>query len=245
MYGCESWTIKKAEHWRIDAFELWCWRRLLRVPWTARRSNQFILEETSPECSLERLMWKLKLQNLGHLMRRADSLAKTLMLERLKAVGEGTDRGWEGWMASPTQWTWVWVNSGSWWWTEWPGVLWSMGSQRVWHNWETKMNWTELMGLDAMISVFWVLSFKSAFSFSSSFFFFFSFIFISWRLLYNIVVGFVIHWHESAMELHVFPILIPPSHLPLYPILLGLPSAPGPSTLLMHPTWAGDLFHPW
>ena len=80
MYGCESWTVKKAEHWRIDAFELWCWRRFLRVPWTARRSNQSILKETSPGCSLEGLMLKLKLQYFGHLMRRVDSLEKTLML---------------------------------------------------------------------------------------------------------------------------------------------------------------------
>ena len=80
MDKCESWTVKKAEHWRIDAFELWCWRKLLRVPWTARRSNQFILKEISPECSLEGLMLKLKLQYFGHLMRRVDSLEKTLML---------------------------------------------------------------------------------------------------------------------------------------------------------------------
>ena len=80
MYGCESWTVKKAEHWRIDAFELWCWRRLLRVPWTARRSNQSILKEISPGISLEGMMLKLKLQYLGHLMRRVDSLEKTLML---------------------------------------------------------------------------------------------------------------------------------------------------------------------
>ena len=84
MYGCESWTIKKAEHRRIDAFELWCWRRLLRVPWTARRSNQFILKEISPRCSLEGLMLKLKLQYFGHLMRRADSLKKTLMLGKIE-----------------------------------------------------------------------------------------------------------------------------------------------------------------
>ena len=84
MYGCESWTIKKAEHQRIDAFELWCWRRLLRVPWTARRSNQSILKEISPECSLEGQMLKLKLQYFGHLMRRADSLEKTLMLGKIE-----------------------------------------------------------------------------------------------------------------------------------------------------------------
>ena len=84
MYGCESWTIKKVEHRRIDAFELWCWRRLFRVPWTARRSNQSILKETSPECSLKGLMLKLKLQYLGHLMRRADSFEKTLMLGKIE-----------------------------------------------------------------------------------------------------------------------------------------------------------------
>ena len=93
MYGCESWTIKKAEPRRIDAFELWCWRRLLRVPWTTRTSNQFILKEISPEYSLEGLMLKLKLQYFGHLIRRADSLEKTLMLEGLGAGGEGDDRG--------------------------------------------------------------------------------------------------------------------------------------------------------
>ena len=89
MYGCESWTIKKAEHQRIDAFELWYWRRLLRVSWTARRSNQSILKETNPECFLERLMMKLKLQYFGHLIRRTDSLEKTMMLEKF----EGRRRG--------------------------------------------------------------------------------------------------------------------------------------------------------
>ena len=96
MYGCESWTIKKTEHWRIDAFELWCWRRLLRVPWTAWRSSQSILKEMSPDYSLERLMLKLKLQYFGHLMRITDSLEKTLMWERLKVGGEGDNRGWDG-----------------------------------------------------------------------------------------------------------------------------------------------------
>ena len=101
MYGCESWTVKKAESRRIDAFELWCWRRLLRVPWTARRSNQSILKEISPGCSLEGMMLKLKLQYFGHLMWRADSFEKLWCWERLKAGGEGDDRGWDGWMASP------------------------------------------------------------------------------------------------------------------------------------------------
>ena len=92
MYGCESWTIKKAEHWRIDAFKLWCWRRLLRVPWTARRSNQSILKEISPGCSLEGLMLKLKLQYFGHLMRTADSLEKNLMLGKIEGRRR---RGWQ------------------------------------------------------------------------------------------------------------------------------------------------------
>ena len=93
MCGCESWTVKKVEHRRIDAFELWCWRRLLRVPWTARRSNQSILKEISPGCSLEALMLKLKLQYFGHLIGRVDSLEKTLMLGGIGAGGEGDDRG--------------------------------------------------------------------------------------------------------------------------------------------------------
>ena len=96
MYGCESWTVKKAERRRIDEFELWRWKRLLRVPWTARRSNQSIVKEINPGCSLEGLMLKLKLQYFGHLMRRVDSLEKTLMLEGLGAGGKGDDRGWDG-----------------------------------------------------------------------------------------------------------------------------------------------------
>ena len=143
MYRCGSWTIKKTEHWRIDAFELWCWRRLLKVSWTARISNLSVLKEINPECSLEGLMLKLKLQYFGHLMRRVDSLEKTLMLEGLGSGREGDDRGWDGWMASLTRWMWVWVNSGSWWWTGRPGVLQFMGSQRVGHNWATELNWTE------------------------------------------------------------------------------------------------------
>ena len=127
MHGCESWTIKKAERQRIDAFELWCWRRLLRVPWTIRRPNQSILKEISPGCSLEGLMLKLKLQCFGHLMWRADSFEKTLMLEKMKSRRRRGDRGWDGWMASPTHWTWVWANSGNWWRTGKPGMLQSMG----------------------------------------------------------------------------------------------------------------------
>ena len=139
MYGCESWTVKKAECRRIDAFKLWCWRRLLRVPWTARRSNQSILKEISPGTALEGMMLKLQLQDFGHLMRSVDSLEKTLMLGRLGAGGEGDDRGWDGWMASLTWWTRLWVNSGSWWWTGRPGVLRFMGLQRVKHDWATEL----------------------------------------------------------------------------------------------------------
>ena len=144
MCGCESFTKKRAEHQRTDAFELWCWGRLLRFPWTIRRSNQSILKEISPEYSLEGLMLKLKLQYFGYLMGRTDSLGKSQWhWERLRAGGEGDDRELDGWMASPTQWTWVWVNSGSWWWTGRPGVLQFMGSQRVGHDWVTELNWTE------------------------------------------------------------------------------------------------------
>ena len=141
MYGCENWTITKTKCRRIDAFELWCWRRLLRVPWTARRSNQSILKEISPVCSLEGLMLKLKLQYFGHLMWSADSFEKTLMLGKIEG---GRRRGW--WRLRlldgiTTQWTWFWVNSRSWWWTRRPGVLWSIRLQRIGHDWATELNW--------------------------------------------------------------------------------------------------------
>ena len=154
IYGCKSWTIKKAEHQRIDAFELWCWRRLVRVPWTARRSNQWFLKEISPEYSLEGLILKLKLQYLGHLIGRTDSVEKTLMLRKIEGKRR---RGWQrmGWLLwyhqlygwyhhrviSPMLWTWVWVSSRSWWWTGKPGMLQPMGSQRVGHDWAAEMNW--------------------------------------------------------------------------------------------------------
>ena len=142
MYGCGSWTIKRAERRRIDAFELWCWRRLLRVTWTAWRSNQSILREICPGYSLEGLMLKLKLQ-LATWCKELTHFKRPWCWERLKAGGEGDDRGWDGWIASPTQWTWVWVNSRNWWWTGRPGVLQLMGLQRVGHDWATELNWTE------------------------------------------------------------------------------------------------------
>ena len=106
---------RRQRSWRIDAFKLWCWRRLLRVPWTTRRSNQAILNEINPEYSSEGLVLKLKLQYFGRLMGRANSLEQTLIWERLKAGGVGDNRGWDGWMASPTQWIWVWASSGRYW----------------------------------------------------------------------------------------------------------------------------------
>ena len=140
MYGCDSWTIKKAEHWRVNAFELWCWRRLLRIPWTASRSNQSILKEISPGCSLARLVLKLKLQYFGHFMQRADSLEKTLMLGKIEGRRR---RRWQRmrWLYGITDlMDMSLVNSGSWWWTGRPGVLHFMGSQRVGHDWVTELN---------------------------------------------------------------------------------------------------------
>ena len=132
MYGYENWTIKKAELRRIDAFELWCWRRLLRVPWPARRSNQSILKEISPGCSLEGLMWSWNSSTLSTSCEELTHWKRPWCWEELGAGGEGDDRGWDGWMASPTQRTWVWVSSRSWWWTGKPGVLQSMGSLKSW-----------------------------------------------------------------------------------------------------------------
>ena len=119
MYGCESWTIKKVEHQRTDASELWCWRGLLRVPWTARRSNQSTLKEISPEYSLEDWCWSWSSNPLATWCEELTHLQRPWCWERLRVGGEG-DRGWDGWMVSPTQWTWVWVNSRSWWWTRRP-----------------------------------------------------------------------------------------------------------------------------
>ena len=139
LFPQEFKGTQKAECRRIDAFELWCWKRLLRVPCTARRSNQSILKEITPEYSLEGLMLKLKLQYFGHLMWRADSLEKTLMLGKV----EGRRRRGQQRIRITDLMDKSWVNSGSWWWTGRPGMLQSMGSQRVWHDWATKLNWTD------------------------------------------------------------------------------------------------------
>ena len=124
----ESWVSKNWCFWTV------CWRRLLRVPWTARTSNQPILKVISPGCSLEGVMLKVKLQSLATWCEELTHWKRPWWWERLRAGGEGDDRGWDGWMASLTRWVWVWVNSGCWWWTGRPGVLQSMGSQRVRHD---------------------------------------------------------------------------------------------------------------
>ena len=145
MYGCESWTVKKVECWKIDAFELLYWRRLLRIPWTARRSNQSILKEISPGYSFEGLMLKLKLQSFGHLMWRADLLEKTLMLGKIEVERR---RGQERmrWLDGITDSVDMSLNQlRSWWWTGRPGVLHSVGSQRVGHDWATELNWNLLL----------------------------------------------------------------------------------------------------
>ena len=127
MYGCESWTIKKAECQRIDAFELWCWRRLLRVPWTARKS--VLRVHWKDWC------WSWNSNTLATWCEELTHLKRHWCWERLRAGGEGDDRGWDGWMASLTQWTWVWATSGNWWWTGKLGVLQYVGSHRVGHDW--------------------------------------------------------------------------------------------------------------
>ena len=153
MYGFESWTVKKAEHWGIDAFELWCWRRLLRVSWTARRSNQSILTEISPGCSLEEMMLKLKLQYFGHIMQRGDSLEKTLMLggiggrrrrrrQRMRWLDSITDL-MDGSLSELQELRW----------TGRPGVLQFKASQRVRHDWATELNWVQSWRLKELVDL--------------------------------------------------------------------------------------------
>ena len=138
---CESWTIKKAEHQRIDAFELWCWRRLLRVPWTARRSNQSILRKSVLNIHWKYWCWSWNFNTLATWCKELTHLKRPWCWERLKVGGEGDDGGWDGWMASPTRWTWVWVNSGNWWWTGRPGCCSPWGHKESdtteWLNWVT------------------------------------------------------------------------------------------------------------
>ena len=142
-YGCETWAVRKAELRRIDAFELCVGEDSRRIPWTAGRFSLSILKEVSPEYSLERLMLKLKLNILATWWEEPTHWKRPWCWERLKAGGEGDDRGWDGWMASLTRWTWVWVGSGSWWWRGKPGVLQSMGSQ-IRHNWVTELMFQSL-----------------------------------------------------------------------------------------------------
>ena len=146
--------LKKAEHQRIGAFELWCWRRLLRVPWTARRSNQSMIKEINPEYTLEGLMLKLKFQYFGHLIWRADSLEKTLMLGKMKSKRRRGQQRMRWCMASLFQWTWVWANSWKQWRTGKPGILQSIASQRVEHDLATEQQHTSPEGIPQEVMAF-------------------------------------------------------------------------------------------
>ena len=146
MYGCVSFIIKKAEHRRIDAFEVWCWRRLLRVPWTARRSNQSILKKSDLNIYWKDWCWNWNSNTLATWYEELTHWKRPWHWERLKAGGEGDGRGWDGWMALLTQWTWIWVDSRSWWWTGRPGVLQFMGLQRVGHDWATELSLVSNLG---------------------------------------------------------------------------------------------------
>ena len=161
VYGCESWTVKKAEHQSIDAFELWCWRRLLGVPWISRRSNQSILKEISLGVHWKDWCWSWNSNTLATSCEELTLWKRPWCWEGLRAGGEGDDRGWYGWMASPTQWTWVWVDSGSWWLTGTPDMLRFMGSQRVGHDWATELNWTHIcVNIWYLFLLFWLTSLR-------------------------------------------------------------------------------------
>ena len=139
LYGCESWTIKKAEHQRTDAFELWCWGRLLRVLGLQGDQTSQLYRKSVPNIHWKDWCWSWSSNTLATWYDALTHCKRPWCWERLKAGGEGDDRGWDSWMASPTQWTWVWASSRSWWWTGKPGVLQSMGSQRVRHDWVTEL----------------------------------------------------------------------------------------------------------
>ena len=139
MYGCEHWTAKKSECWRTDAFKFLCWRRFLRVPWTARKSNHWILKEIIPEYSWKNWCWSCNSNTLATWCKELTHCKWPWCWERLKAGREGDDSGWDGWMLLPTGWTWCWASSGSWWWTGKPGMVQCMGLQRVRHDWATEM----------------------------------------------------------------------------------------------------------
>ena len=148
----ESWALKNWCFWTVVL------EKTLESPLDCKEIQPVHPKGDQSWCSLKGLMLKLKLQYFGHLMQRADSFEKTLMLGRLRAGGEGDDRGWDGWMASPTQWTWVWVNSGSWWWIGRPGMLQFMGWQRVRHNWVTELNWTDILWTFSFPYHLWLLN---------------------------------------------------------------------------------------
>ena len=139
LYGCDSWTITKAEHQRIDAFELWCWGRLLRVLGLQGDQTSQLYRKSVPNIHWKDWCWSWSSNTLATWYDALTHCKRPWCWERLKAGEEGDDRGWDGWMASPTQWTWVWASSRSWWWTGKPGVLQSMGSQRVRHDWVTDL----------------------------------------------------------------------------------------------------------
>ena len=144
MYGCESWTMKKTECRKIDAFELWCWRRLLRVPWNARRSNSPSWRRSVLGVHCKNWCWSWNFNTLATSCEELTHWKRPWCWEGLGAGGEGDNRGWDGWMATPTRWAWVWINSRSLWWIGRPGMLRFTRSQRVGHDWTTELNWTGL-----------------------------------------------------------------------------------------------------